>query len=335
MAPEDAAEDSAKGASDRDSLSRAVLGEEPIHNAFEVANETDVTIEQLRRLWRALGFPEAGSETAFTAADVEAVSTLTGIVDTGAIDFDMAVMLTRAVGQTMARLADWEVATLATRVEELERGEEATGSRAASALRLLDEVNTPFEELLIYAWRRHHAAAVARIQALGASEADLHTTQVTVGFADIVGFTALSNEVSRSRLGEIVEKFESRCADVVASRRGRVIKSIGDSVLFVNDDPIAAYDTAEGIIEIIGRDHRLPEVRVGLATGAVEMRLGDVFGPPVNMAARLTAVARRNRIIIDQETADLLPADQFETRRLPARPVRGFGLVEPLTVRRH
>jgi adenylate cyclase len=340
MAPEDAAEGTPAAAipddtPDRDSLSRAVLGQEPVHNAFEVADETGVTIEQLRRLWRALGFPEAGTETAFTTADVEAVSTLTSIVDSGAIDFDMAVMLTRAVGQTMARLADWEVATLATRVEELERGEEATGSRAASALRLLDEVNAPFEELLIYAWRRHLAAAVARIQALGASEADLHTTQVTVGFADIVGFTALSNEVSRSRLGEIVEKFESRCADVVASRRGRVIKSIGDSVLFVNDDPIAAYDTAEGIIEIIGRDHRLPEVRVGLATGAVEMRLGDVFGPPVNMAARLTAVARRNRIIIDQETANLLPADQFETRRLPARPVRGFGLVEPLTVRRH
>ncbi len=79
----------------------------------------------------------------------------------------------------------------------------------------------------------------------------------------------------------------------------------------------------------------MPEVRVGLATGAVVMRLGDVFGPPVNMAARLTGVARRNRIIIDQDTADLLPPDQFETRRLPARPVRGFGLVEPLTVRRH
>jgi adenylate cyclase len=78
----------------------------------------------------------------------------------------------------------------------------------------------------------------------------------------------------------------------------------------------------------------MPDVRVGIASGAVIMRLGDVFGPPVNLASRLTAVARRNRIIIDQQTADLLPADQFETRRLPARPVRGFGLVEPVAVRR-
>jgi adenylate cyclase len=109
---------------------------------------------------------------------------------------------------------------------------------------------------------------------------------------------------------------------------------MGDSVLFVNDDPVRAYDTAEGIIDVIGRDSRMPDIRLGLASGAVVMRLGDVFGPPVNLAARLTAVARRNRVIIDAETARLLPADQFETRPLPARPVRGFGIVEPVAVRR-
>ena len=64
-------------------------------------------------------------------------------------------------------------------------------------------------------------------------------------------------------------------------------------------------------------------------------RLGDIFGPPVNMAARLTQVARRNRLIVDQNTADLLPVSEWEHRQLPARPVRGFGLVEPVAVRRH
>ncbi len=78
----------------------------------------------------------------------------------------------------------------------------------------------------------------------------------------------------------------------------------------------------------------MPDVRLGLASGSVVMRLGDVFGPPVNLAARLTAVARRNRIIIDSATAQLLPGEEFETRPLPARPVRGFGIVEPVAVRR-
>jgi len=235
----------------------------------------------------------------------------------------------------MARLADWEVASLVQRVEELEAGEQATGSRIGSALRIVEEFNGPFEQLMLYAWRRHLAAAVARVEALGANEEDLHTTQITVGFADIVSFTALSNQLTEARIGDLVELFESRCADVVASQRGRVIKSIGDAVLFVNDDPIRAYDTAQGIINVVGRDSRMPDVRVGLATGSVVMRLGDVFGPPPNTAARLTAVARRNRIIIDAATATLLPEDQFETRRLPARPVRGFGIVEPVAVRRH
>ncbi len=121
-----------------------------------------------------------------------------GAVDKGAIDFDTAVRLTRAVGQTMARLADWEVATLSARVEQLEAGDEATGSRVGSALRLIEEVGVPFEQLLIYSWRRHLAAAVARVEALGANDADLHTTQVTVGFADLVRFTALSNELDET-----------------------------------------------------------------------------------------------------------------------------------------
>jgi adenylate cyclase len=314
-------------------LERAILGQEPTFNAQEIAASTGVTLEEARRLWRALGFPEHGLETAFTDADAEALSTMLGIVRSGAVDFDLALNLTRAVGQTMARLADWEVSTLVARVEEL-AGEADGESRTRSALRLVTDLSGPFEELLIYVWRRHLAAAVARVEALRANEEDLNTVQLTVGFADIVSFTALSNRLTEERIGDLVELFESRCADVVAAQRGRVIKSIGDSVLFVSDDPVRAYDIAEGIINVVGRDSRMPDVRLGLASGSVVMRLGDVFGPPVNLAARLTAVARRNRIIIDAATAALLPPDEFETRPLPARPVRGFGLVEPVAVRR-
>jgi adenylate cyclase len=235
----------------------------------------------------------------------------------------------------MARLADWQVATLTARVEQLESGEEATGSRIGSALRIAEHVGIPFEQLLIYSWRRHLAAAVGRVEALGAADEDLHTSEVTVGFADLVGFTALTNEMDEDRLGDMVEIFESRCADVVAARHGRVIKTLGDSVLFVSEDPVRAMQIALTIIEVIGNDGRLPDVRIGLATGSVVMRLGDVFGPPVNMAARLTGVARRNRVITDRATAGALPRDEFQTRALPARPVRGFGLVEPYAVRRH
>jgi adenylate cyclase len=315
-------------------LDQAILGEEPRYTAPEVAAEAGVSIEETHRLWRALGFPEILGEVAFTQGDVEAVSGVLDIVESGAVDFDTAVHLTRAVGQTMARLADWEVSTLVGRVEELEAGDQATGSRAGSALRLIQQVNAPFEDLLRYSWRRHLAAAVARVEAMGAEHEDLHTTDVTVGFADLVNFTALSNDLEGDAIGDLVEIFESRCHDVISHHGGRIIKSLGDSVLFVLDDAEAAIELAEGIIHVIGRDAKMPDVRIGMASGAVVMRLGDVFGPPVNMAARLTTVARRNRLIVDQATADQLPVEEFESRRLPARPVRGFGLVEPVAVRR-
>ncbi len=319
----------------RQALEGAILGENPSLTSEEVAEAAGVTLEEARRLWRALGFPDAGDQAAFTDGDRAALSTMVGAVDRGAIDFDTAVRLTRAVGQTMARLADWEVATLSARVEQLEAGDEATGSRVGSALRLVQEVGVPFEQLLVYSWRRHLAAAVARVEALGANDSDLHTTEVTVGFADLVRFTALSNELDEDRIGDLVEIFESRCADVVAQQRGRVIKTLGDSVLFVSEDPTRAMDIALNIVDVIGHDSRLPDVRIGLATGSVIMQLGDVFGPPVNMAARLTGVARRNRVITDRATSDRLSPGLFDSRLLPARPLRGFGVVEPVAVRRH
>lgn len=314
-------------------LERAILQGTPSLAASDVAQQAGMSVQRAQRLWRALGFPERGDDAAFTQADVEALQRVSRLVGTGLLDFDAALNLTRAVGQTMARLSDWEVGTLVDVIDHIESGEHATGSRTSTALRLVAEVNPVFEELLIYVWRRHLAAAAARIEALGANEDDLGTVEVTVGFADMVAFTALSNQLDEERIGDLVEVFESRCGDAVASHGGRVIKSIGDSVLFLHQSPPRALDIAETIIQVVGRDVRLPDVRIGLATGSVVMRLGDVFGPPVNLAARLTAVARRNRVIIDEATAEQLPVEEFQVRRMPARPIRGFGLVEPLAVR--
>ena len=318
----------------REQLESRLLGDAPELTSDAVAEAAGVSLEDARRLWRALGFPDVGEQAAFTDADLSALTLLAGTVGDGTIDFDTAVRLTRAVGQTMARLADWQVATLSPRVEQLEAGEQATGSRIGSALRVMEKVGVPFEELLIYAYRRHLAAAVGRVEALGANDEDLHTVEVTVGFADLVSFTALSNELDEDRIGDLVEIFESRCADVVAGQRGRVIKTLGDSVLFVAGTPEQGMEIALSIVDVIGQDRRLPDVKLGIAAGPVVMRLGDVFGPPVNMAARLTAVARRNRVITDPVTAGMLPRGSFDTRALPPRPRRGFGVVEPVAVRR-
>jgi adenylate cyclase len=233
--------------------------------------------------------------------------------DPGVMDVDTEVRLARAVGQTMARLADWQVSTL-------------------SSFGVADVLDESAEQVLVYAWRRHLGAAVSRAAAVADDEQS--TLVCTVGFADIVSFSALSNELDDDRIGDLVEIFETRAADVVTSLGGRVIKTLGDSVLFVTEDAVAGMDIAHGIVDVIGADARLPDVRLGLATGTVILRFGDVFGPPVNLAARLTAIARRNRVITDAATAALLPVVRYEWRPLTARPVRGFGVMEPIAVRR-
>ena len=187
----------------------------------------------------------------------------------------------------------------------------------------IEEFAEPFERLLVYVWRRHLAAAVSRMEALSAREEDLHTLQLTVGFADIVGFTAMSNQLSEDEIGDLVELYEARCADVVAAHRGRVIKSIGDSVLFVHEDPVEAYEVAEGIITVVGRDARMPDVRVGLASGLVVVRLGDVFGPPVEHGLP----DDRGR---PPQPGDHRPGDR---RHAAVRPVRDAATARPTRAR--
>jgi adenylate cyclase len=313
----------------RADLQRAILGQDEELTSAQVAERAGITVADARRLWRALGFPDPGDEAAFGSADAEALAAIQGAVDQDGLDLDTIVRMTRAVGQTIARLADWEVAILTREVELA-----TPHGRLDEARRMVETVGPGFESLLVYAWRRHLAAAVSRIELLGDHEDDQHVAEATVGFADLVSFTALTNELDEDQIGDLVEIFESRCHDVVADRSGRVVKTLGDSVLFLADDPEEGIDIALDIIAVIGGDARLPDVRLGLATGPVVLRQGDVYGPSVNLAARLTTVARRNRVIIDEHTAELLPPSEFETRRLPARAVRGFGEVEPITVRR-
>jgi adenylate cyclase len=319
----------------RDDLEREILGESPSLTSADLAETSNASADEAARLWRALGFADAGGAAAFTQADADAVAMLVEVVASGVLDFDMAVRLTRAVGHTMARLADWQVSTLSERVEALERSGKGTGSRLTTGLEFVRAIEPPFERLMMYAWRRHLAAAVGRVEALGANDEDLHTQVGTVGFADLVSFTRLSEGIDQNALADVVEGFESVCSDLVAARGGRVIKTLGDSVLFVVAEPRVGVDIASDIVEQIGGDPALPDVHVGLATGPILMRLGDVFGSPVNLASRLTGVARRNRVICDLATAQALrDLPGYAQRRLTERALRGFGMVQPVTIKR-
>ena len=310
-------------------LERAIVGAVAELTGEEVAERAHLTVDEAQRLWRALGFPEANGATAFSTADADALVRVAKLVEQGELNFDTIVRMTRAVGQTMDRLAEWEVATL---VAQLDRSGAETSKRD-EALRLVSAIQDDFEALLTYVWRRHMVAAVARVESLEGA-ADEQVAEATVGFADLVSFSALTNRLGENEIGDLVEVFEGRSHDVVSRHRGRVVKTLGDSVLFLAPSPEEGIEIAWDIVKVIGGDNRLPDVRVGVITGAVVLRMGDVYGPAVNLAARLVGVARRNRVITDLHTAERLDPAQYETRPLPARPVRGFGDLQPVAVRR-
>ena len=156
----------------------------------------------------------------------------------------------------------------------------------------------------------------------------------TVGFADLVSFTRLSRQLDESELASLVQQFESVSADLVHGQSGRLVKTLGDEVMFVAATPERAAGIALALHDTHARSEQMPQLRIGLATGAVLKRMGDVFGTTVNRAARMTALARPGTTVIDSPTSEALQDSRgynhrFQTRALTPRPVRGLGLVRP------
>ena len=122
-----------------------------------------------------------------------------------------------------------------------------------------------------------------------------------VGFADIVNYTRQSRSLTRSEVGRLVDHFEERSLEIISSHDGRIIKTIGDELLFVADDPVDIARIGLELAEERARDEEFPEIRVGLAWGPALSRLGDVLGPVVNVASRLTSTSRPGRVLIDKD----------------------------------
>jgi adenylate cyclase len=314
-----------------DALDTLLLGGPRRHTRQEMAVLAGVPLEQARRYWRALGFADTGGARAFTDADVAALRRIDGLVRDSVVGQEMAVALVRALGSTTARLASWQVDLV---LEQLSGGtgrrEGLSASEAyATAQRLLPEL----EPLLVHAWRLQLAASVDRV--LNDDDTLVNAVYQSVGFADLVGFTRLSRRLSVRDLAALVERFEQAGADVVAAAGARLVKTLGDEVLFVADRPGAAAAASLALVEAFAADPAVPQLRVGVATGLVIGRMGDVFGTTVNLASRLTSMARPGGVLVDEATAQDLAGDaRFRTVAAVPRPVRGLGVVQPYVLRR-
>jgi adenylate cyclase len=290
-------------------------------------------------IWRALGFPTPPQDaTAFTEQDAAALRDIKELLDSEFVDEEMVVHLSRAVGQTMGRLAGWLVDVWLLRLAEglLRPGETVTDETVARVIETTHGLLPGFERLLLQGWRRQLAASGIRaMTATAAATADpaAGTARLAVGFADVVSFTRLSRQMDGDTLAAFVERFEMATTEICADLGGRIIKTLGDEVLFCADDPGAAAEMALRIAERSESDEGFPRVRVGLAYGEVILRLGDVFGTPVNLAARLTSVAYPSAVLVDTALSAAV-AGTYETVSLRPRALQGLGKVRLWVLRR-
>ena len=299
-----------------------VLGGPRKYTPEQVSDEAGVDREEARRIWRALGFPTVGDdEVVFTDGDVAALQTLSELAAQGQVEEDVRLAIARLFGRTFSRLASYQgqllLQQLAERPEVL-RSEGATDELIRSILPLV-------EKLQSYAWRRQLAAYIARVAAQGDAGVTAGPAQQSVGFADMSRFTALTRRLSEAELRSVLDSFESLATEVVGQGGGRIVKTIGDEVLFQTDDPAGAAHIALELLERASDHPEVPELRAGLACGDVVTRLGDVYGSTVNIASRLTSIARPGWVLVDREMHAALENDaRFRLR--PRRPesVRGF-----------
>jgi adenylate cyclase len=316
-----------------------LLGARPSLTRVEVAERAGVPLEVATELWRLLGFAQQDDDAvAFTESDVEALRHTSALVDLGILSPERQAALVRTWGRSFARLAEWQTSLLADVALE-------SPDPVAQVTDLAGEVLPRVEALQSYVWRRHLASAGSRLLANDAAGSE--TSTLAVVFVDIVGFTSRSKELDEHELVSWLEHFEAECSGLVVDLGGRVIKNIGDEVLFVADDVAAAAEaaltmTARGADE----DDPFPGVRAGLAYGEVVSRLGDVFGPTVNIASRLTSVARPGAVLIDQGAHDALTGDThdadhdtrehdgFVFRRLRRTSVKGYSRLQSWVLRR-
>jgi adenylate cyclase len=299
--------------------------------SVEVARAAGVELDDARRLWQALGFaPVPDDDRVFTRADVEVLRTARALIEQQNTDPAILVQLARVTGQSLARVAD---AQLTASAERLERARTAGAPADLAFAALAERIETlapRLEQMLGYVWRRHLLAALLRLSA--APEAD---RAQTVGFADLVGFTAMSLALDPHELSTMVDRFEAIAYEQIPARGGRVVKMIGDAVMFAADDAAAAAEIALGLVEAHARDPDLPDARAGLASGPVLAWEGDLFGPTVNLASRLANLARPGTVLVAEELGEQLRHDPaFAVRHL--RPVRlqGIGRVRSWVLRR-
>jgi adenylate cyclase len=272
------------------------------YSAEQVAEKTGLDAEKVTRIRRLLGLsvPEV-NEQVFSEEDLEASQAIKMFLDAG-FDEERIGEITRVLGEGMGRLTATIAAAFAETYLKPGDSEADVAFRFAS---LAEELTPAVTPLLVAAFRDHLHGSVQRGM-LGLTElqtGDIAGSQdLAVCFADLVGFTRLGGQVEVRELGTVADRLAREAASLTEAPV-RLIKTIGDAAMFVSPEPEPLVGVALDLVRAF-EEEDLPSLRAGIAFGPAFMRTGDYYGNSVNLASRVTGIARPGSVLCTDEIRD-------------------------------
>ena len=290
-------------------------------SASDAASAAGLSETEFAELWRALGFTTPGGPARVAPGVVEALP----IIASASRDWlgeETGLGLARVIGSTTAQLAEAVVDAFRMRFEVPQMASGTAYSEVVERYVELTRASLPSLEKLVSATLEAHLVRVAAGAWTPDDEQVATRRLLFVGFADLVGYTALSRTMSPGELHRLLQAFEEIVSTAVIGHGGRLVKLIGDGAMFVAESASAGAAAAQEICSRVTASD-LPAVRVGADLGPVIGRSGDYFGEVVNRAARLVALARPGTVVVTDSVVSAL-GDGWPVEQLPPQALKGF-----------
>ncbi|MCD4549754.1 adenylate/guanylate cyclase domain-containing protein [Schaalia sp. lx-260] len=323
-------------------ISQWLRGGTPVYSAQDLASCTGSSIEAVCDYWAHMGFPVRDEcAVAFTQRDLTVYALWADLLQSGAIDRSTSRSLLRANAHLADRLGLWQVEAL---VDDVVRRMSVNDTQAREVvLRTMQEKVAVFEKMFTHSWQRQLEALLTRTEKeiskrSGDDMRARFPLNRSLGFVDMVSYTS-SSTILGGALVDLIGHFEDACRTAVTEAGGRVVKMIGDAVLYIADDLPTGLKVAMDLVERLSADDEILPVRASFVRGDVFSRSGDVFGPTVNLASRLVDIAPVGKILTDPTTAAAIAAGQggdgYHLEEFPSAQLRGFGTIAPYVVSEH
>jgi adenylate cyclase len=304
------------------------LGEQPRYSAHDIAEKSGIDYELLTAQWQALGLAIADpEEVLYGDRDLEAAKRIKLFLDAG-VPPEGVVDMARVLGQSLSRVAE------ASRflIGQAFIGPDPTEYDVAKQAKLARPLADLMESTLAHVYELQ---LVDQLRHEVADRSDLAAgrREVTVCFADIVGWTELSEEAEQERIGSVADRLGAMATDLLRPP-ARVVKMIGDAAMFVSPDTGPLLDLALDLVDAAEVDDEFPQLRAGLASGQAVGRWGDWFGRPVNLASRVCSRARPGSVLVTEPVADACGGDGYRFSAAGEKRLKGIGAVPLWRARR-